>query len=121
MSWVGWLSRAWEKHRRRDEREWSIGERIIEGMRVVEPWEDNERILADRRNYDPHWGRFKCEAARQLTPHPFIECRYSIRPGHPSWDGAHAGWQYHGVKPAVWRKDMSNPICASCIVEDPFE
>lgn len=115
MTWLERIRKAW---RDRD-RERIIG---LTELVAIEPWADNERILADRRNYDPHWGRFSCEAARQLTPHPFIECRHSIRPGHPSWDHAHAGWQIHGVKLAVWRKDMMrDPLCASCLVEDPFE
>jgi hypothetical protein len=91
-------------------------------LRVVEPWEENEAILADERSYESGvFCRIKHSVVKKLMPHPTIECRFSIDESHPSWKGAHAGWTMHGRRPAVWRKDMKYPVCASCMIEDPFE
>lgn len=87
-------------------------------VRLPEPsaWykvEFNERLFRQGKV-----GRFICnEYSAQLFPHPSILCHFS----RPLGEGPTFSYQTHGMRPAVWRRDMRIPYCARCVVEDPYE
>lgn len=85
-----------------------------------DPASHNERIIAAAAIA----GRGTCwyphltpEVAAQLLEHPTIKCAWS----RPLGEGINVCHQNHGIRPAVWRRDMSYPVCRSCYVESPFE
>lgn len=78
-------------------------------LRITDPVEHNERIIAADLGM---WYRYNGRRANELVYHPTIMCRWS------TWSG---GSGNHGPRPAVWRRDMREPECAACLVEDPSE
>lgn len=78
--------------------------------------EFNEKLIAD----DKGWGMGgSFDVSRKLFEHPTIECRFSDL-AERMGDEATVNMLMHGVRPAVWRRNMDYPECRSCYVEDPF-
>lgn len=74
---------------------------------LEDPAERNERIIeAARRRSGPPFYSISSLDARTLTLDPEHLCV----------------WSYlHGDRPAVKRRDNTLPLCAACLVEDPYE
>lgn len=81
---------------------------------VLEMIEHNEKIIARGT-----W--LKADSTKDLYDHPTIKCHSSKTTEQLASGDYGASYYYHGVQPAVWRRDMKYPICKHCLVEDPYE